>query len=166
MILRCTQKLLKASGATLSPEPAPSGDALEEWYANVVSLPFPGRSVVMFTHPGTLLTVVAPGRVLRTTVPVFHQRLPELLRRVWVPDSWIAGHAPTPEVHLAKTANRHVLGSMTDHAYTIWYHAELVSGQLNLDDLEMRVAETPMTCLSHSTPERALRKLMITGSPA
>ncbi len=166
MILRCTQKLLKASRATASPELPPSGGALEEWYSNVVSLPFPGRSAVMFTHPGTLLTVVASGRVLRTTVPVFHQRLPELLRRVGIPDSWTAGHAPTPEVHLAKTADRRVLGSMTDHAYTIWYHAELVSGQLNLDDLEMRVAETPMTYLSHSSPERAMRKLMSTGSPA
>jgi hypothetical protein len=162
MILRCTQKLLKASRAIAAPELPPSPGVLEEWYANVVSLPFPGHVAVMFTHTASLLTVIAPGRVLRTTVPVFHQRLPELLWRVGVSDRWIAIHAPSPELHLAKTADRRVVGSMTEFAYGIWNYAELINGQLNLDHIETRLAGTPMSYLRYGFPGRALLKLAAT----
>ncbi|HEU4558456.1 MAG TPA: hypothetical protein VFS20_11425 [Longimicrobium sp.] len=165
MILRCTQKLLKASGATAEPDPGVPVGVLGEWYANGVSLPFPGRSTVMFTHPGTLLTVVAPGRALRTTLPVFHQRLPGLLRRVGVPEEWISAHAPAGEVRLAKTADRRVLGSMTDFAYAIWYHAQVVSGEMNIDELERELAITPMSYLGHGSPDRAMLKLATSEIP-
>jgi hypothetical protein len=168
MLLRCTQRLLKASGTTPEEDPSPTDGLLGEWYANVAPLPFPGRSVVMFTHADTLLTVIAPGRVLRTTVPVFQQRLPALLRRLEIPEDWIAEHTPDEgEVRVGRTDSRSVLGSMTDLATGIWYGAEEAPSfdRLDLDELEQEIANRRVGFLRYATPLSAVRTLAST-SPA
>src|SRR5256885_2856364 len=93
IVVRATQRLLKSSRVTPEIDPPPADAPLAEWFANVVSLPFPGRMVVMYTSANTLLTLVAPGRVLRTTVPVFVRRLPALLQRLNLPEPWIASQS-------------------------------------------------------------------------
>lgn len=166
LLLRCTQRLLKASGTTPEEDPAPPAGPLCEWYANVAPLPFAGRWVVMFTHAQTLLTVIAPGRVLRTTVPVFQQRLPALLRRLEIPEDWIAEHAPREgEVRVACTDNRHVLGSMNDLANGIWCGADEAPSfdRLDLDALERELATTRLSFLVHGSPDDAMLRLARTG---
>jgi len=165
LLLRCTQRLLKASQATPEEDPAPAEGPLGEWYANVAPLPFAGRWVVMFTHAQTLLTVIAPGRVLRTTVPVFQQRLPELLRRLDVPEEWIAEHAPGeggPRV--ARTDDRRVLGSMNDLANGIWCVADEAPSfdRLDLGALEGELATTRLSFLGYASPGVAMQKLAST----
>lgn len=71
IVLRCTQRLLRVSKIVPGVEPPASTAALGEWYVNVVALPFRGRTLVAFVHSGTLLSVLAPGRVLGTTVPAW-----------------------------------------------------------------------------------------------
>ncbi|HYH79520.1 MAG TPA: hypothetical protein VEX86_06975 [Longimicrobium sp.] len=159
LLLRCTQRLLDASRTIPEQAPAPAEGLLGEWYANVAPLPFPGRWAVMFTHAQTLLTVVAPGRVLRTTVPVFRERLPALLRRLEIPEAWIAEHAPLDgEVRVARTDSRRVLGSMNDLASGIWYGADEAPSfdRLDLATLERDLATTPLTFLGHASPDRAM----------
>jgi hypothetical protein len=162
LLLRCTQRLLKASQTTPEEDPAPAEGPLGEWYANVAPLPFAGRWVVMFTHAQTLLTVIAPGRVLRTTVPVFQQRLPELLRRLGIPEEWIAEHAPGEcEARVARTDDRRVLGSMNDLANGIWCVADEAPSfdRLDLGALERELATTPLSFLGMGSPDRAMQKL-------
>jgi hypothetical protein len=159
-LLRCTQRLLKSSRVTPESEPLLPKGILGEWYANTVSLPFPGRSLVIFTSAKTLLTVVAPGRILRTTIPVFQKRLPILLKQLELAENWITLETGArSEVHVARTENRRVLGSMNDLAHAIWFHAlETPSfDRFDLDRLELQLAETPFSFLGMSSPERALR---------
>jgi|GEM_PF-1499446 len=169
LLIRCTQRLLKASKSTPEEDPAPAEGPLGEWYANVAPLPFAGRWVVMFTHAQTLLTVVAPGRVLRTTVPVFQQRLPELLRRLEIAEEWIAEHAPGEgEVRVARTDDRRVLGSMNDLANGIWYAADEAPSfdRLDLGALERELATTRLGFLGMGSPDRAMQKLASTAPAA
>ena len=162
IVLRFTQRLLKASGIRPVEEPPAPTAPLGEWYANIVSLPFWGRSLVVFVHRGTLLSVVAPGRVLGTTVPTFRQRLSRLLQRLEMPQDWVDAHtAALSGVCFARTASRSVLGTMNDIARQVWGDAGSVRSfdQVDLDWLEARLAEVPFGALRYRSPNDALSKL-------
>lgn len=165
MILRCTQKLLKASG--IQPEDVelePEG-LLGEWYATAVELPIRGRSVVMFTSASTLLTVVAPGRVLKSTLPVFRRRLPALLERLFVPSERIAREMSSlGDVRFAKTRDRQIVGCMTDLVNAIQGHAEYAEDP---DEFDLNVVEIALAgnlsrfrSPEYDTAERRLRRLV------
>jgi hypothetical protein len=139
------------SGVEPVPEPPAPTAALGEWYANAIALPFRGRSLVVFVQGTALLSVVAPGRVLGTTVPVFMQRLPLLLRRLELPQPWIESQAAAlTSLCFARTASRSVLGSMNDIAEQIRAEAEWARSfdRLDLDRLEERLAGVIFGALS------------------
>lgn len=183
VLLRATRRLLSASvgrkrgsglrgaGDLLSDGPLPEMGPLGTWYANVVALPYPGRSLVLFTAADTMLSVVAPGRSLRTTLPVFQRRVPVLLLRLGLPGAWIqARTGDLADVHIARagaqTVDRRVLGTMTDAAYQIRASAEAAGAfhRLDLDRLEDRLAQVPLGALrsersSHGFPADAVAEL-------
>ena len=143
IVLRCTQQLLRSSRIKPSVDPPQPTAALGEWYANSLSLPLRGRSLVLFTENQTLLSVLAPGRVLRTTVPIFQERAPALLRRLRVPESWISTEREEmQETAFARTASRSILGFMNDIRQHIWFAAaaEPSFEDLDLDALEVSLA--------------------------
>ena len=155
MILRCTQRLLKGIGFPIVADPPAPEAALGEWYANAVALPFTGRWLVMYTSASTLLTVVAPGRAVRTTLPVFRERLPRLLRRLGLPEEWVDAQArAVEEVFIARTNNRRVLGSMNELAYLVWFAAadHRAFQTLDLDGLELELADVPLSMLGYKDP--------------
>ena len=174
ILLQATRRLLKGSDA-LSGSDVPSVDGpLSMWYATTVPLPYPGRSVVLFSSAETLVSVVALGRSLRTTLPVFQQRVPRLLRRLRVPEAWIAARAADlAQVHVtragARTTDRRVLGTMTDLRHQVRADAAAVGAfdRLDLDAVEDGLAEVPLTILgtgrgvphSHGTPKEAIAAL-------
>jgi len=147
---------------------------LGTWYANVVALPYPGRSLVLFTAADTMLSVVASGRSLRTTLPVFRRRVPVLLLRLGLPGAWIQARADDlADVHVARaraqTLDRTVLGTMTDASYQIWAEAEAAGtfDRLDLDRVEDRLAQVPLGALrskrsSHGFPSDAVAELAST----
>ena len=172
VLIRGTRRLLAAStgrkGAPplLSGGPVPDVGPLGSWYANTVPLPYPGRSLVLFTAADTLLSVVAPGRSLRTTLPVFQSRVPLLLLRLGLPGAWIQARADAfADVHVARagaqTADRQVLGTMVDAAYLIRAEAEAVGGyeRFDLDLVEDRLAQVPLGALGYGRPADAVARL-------
>jgi len=162
MILRCTQKLLEASGSKPEEVEIEPEGLLGEWYANTVALPFRGRSVVMFTSASTLLTVVAPGKVLRTTVPVFRERLPALLHRIGLPAEWVARQRiGLDEVRVTKTRDRHVLGCMNDLAYMLQIHTEDDHSfdRIDWDGLENRLSRNLLSYQGYEPADRRLYRL-------
>jgi hypothetical protein len=166
MILRCTQRILKGTAHPVEAEPPPPDVPLGEWYVNAVPLPFRGRGAVMYTSSTTLLTVLASGRTLRTTLPVFQARLPGLLESLDLPAEWVAPHATAArEVRIARTASRRVLGSMTDLAWLLQGYAERWSSfdDVDLGWLELRLAEPPMSMLDYN-PRAAVETLAL-GAP-
>lgn len=167
MILRCTQRILKSARLAVESDPPPPDAPLGEWYVNVVPLPFRGRSAVMYTSADTLLTVLAFGRSLRTTLPVFQARLPGLLESLDLPAGWVAPHAAAArEVRVARTDNRRVLGSMTDFAYLVWSYVErwAVFEEVDLGWVELQLADAPMSMLSYLNPRAAVETLVF-GAP-
>ena len=169
--LRGTRRLLKGASALLSDGPVPEVGPLGTWYANTVALPYPGRSLVLFTAADTMLSVVASGRSLRTTLPVFRRRVPVLLLRLGLPGEWIQARAyDLADVHVARagaqTLDRTVLGTMTDASHQIWAEAQAAGtfDGLDLDRVEDRLAEVPLGALrsersSHGFPSDAVAEL-------
>ena len=171
ILLRGTRRLLKGASALLSDGPPPEVGPLGTWYANTVALPYPGRSLVLFTAADTMLSVVASGRSLRTTLPVFRRRVPVLLLRLGLPGEWIQARADDlADVHVARagaqTVDRTVLGTMTDTSYQIWAEAEAAGTfeRLDLDRVEDGLAQVPLGALrsersSHGFPADAVAEL-------
>jgi hypothetical protein len=132
VILRCANKLLAVIGAPLT-DPAPAPDA-EDWYANL--LWSDRRKCLLLTHSGTLFTifeasVTASG--LRATRPLITGLISRELRREDLPPATF-GPLDQQEFLLAKTADRSVLGWMTDMAL-LCQHAIAGPGGLARTDL-------------------------------
>ena len=171
ILIRGTRKLLKGTRGLLSDGPLPEVGPLGTWYANPVPLPYPGRSLVLFTAADTMLSVVAPGRSLRTTLPVFQRRVPALLLRLGLPGAWIQARADAlADVYVARaearSVDRMVLGTMTDASYQIRAEAAAAGAfeRLDLDRVEDGLAETPLGALrsaqsSHGFPADAVAYL-------
>ncbi|OZC01388.1 DUF6933 domain-containing protein [Rubricoccus marinus] len=143
----------------LAPGPPPEVGSLGTWYANVVPLPYPGRSVVLFMAADAMLSVVAPGRSLGTTLPVFQHRVPRLLHRLGLPEAWAEAKArDLADIHIARagaeTLDRRVLGTMNDAAVQIRYDAEAAGAfeRLDLDAVEDGLADVPLGALGYSSP--------------
>jgi hypothetical protein len=163
IILRCTGRLVKASKVVLVDDPPASTAPLGEWYANVLHLPFRGRSLVLFVHNPSRLAIVAPGRTLRPTLPVFRVRLPRLLSRLGVPEPKIRRQQEDMEdVVLAATVDRSLLGSMTDMARCLRLIAERVDGPAAFDPdmIEDYLVEMPSLAAGHS-PDTWIRENLV-----
>lgn len=170
VLVRATRCLLSAgrgrqgADALLSDAPVPDVGPLGTWFANVVALPYPGRCLVLFTAADTLLSVVAPGRSLQTTTPVFQRRAPLLLLRLGLPGAWVQAQADSlASVHIARArvADRRVLGTMIDAAYQIRAEAEVAGSfdRLDLDQVEDRLADVPLSAIGYGRPAGAVATL-------
>jgi hypothetical protein len=179
--IRCTRKLLKRLGGQPSKaashkppvqvpfaqvpfaqEPAASTTLLGDWYANVVSLPFRGKSVAMFVNASTLLTVLIPGRGAQRLLPVFRERTLALLQKIGLPKGCIEKEArEMADLQLARTKSRSVLGSMNDMALSIQLLAERQASaeEVDWDAAEMRFAEWMHGPLEYRYPKEVAAEL-------
>lgn len=105
-------------------ENKPSSDGrLGEWYANVKSLPFRGKSVGIFFNVNTYLTILVPGKGARKMLPEFVERTGRLLQRLGVPQPLIDEEVEAmQEIRLLKTDSRSILGSMNDIGHHLDAH--------------------------------------------
>jgi len=83
MIIRATKKLLNTSGI----KPVKNVNELDaplpgEWYAGLVSTGRQGKLLIHFLHSSTKLSILCPGKSLNKALPVFPERLEQLLRRL------------------------------------------------------------------------------------
>jgi len=144
LYLRCTQKLLKRMKG---PDPLPEGDPgsdnrLGDWYANVKSLPFRGKSVVIFFNVNSFITIFVPGNGTRKMLPQFVDRTGRLLQRLGIPQPLIDEEMKAmQEIRLLKTDSRSILGSMNDVGHhidaTIDYHRIESADQIDWDRQEL-----------------------------
>jgi len=106
------------------PESEPTSDGrLGEWYANVKSLPFRGKSVVIFFNVNTYITIFVTGNGTRKMLPEFVDRTGRLLQRLGVPQHLIEQETDAmQEIRLLKTDSRSILGSMNDIVHHLDAH--------------------------------------------
>ena len=127
MILRCTAKMLSLLGirAAALVDSAPSDD---DWYVNVLWID--RRKCLLLTHAGTLFPVfVADVRKadLQPIGPYVVSLVEEHLRSEGLAADAL-GTLDPEDVHLAKTANRSILGVMNDAAVHARYRVEAMGG--------------------------------------
>lgn len=162
ILIRCTQRLLKGNAVPVDPDPVAPEAPLSEWYANAVPLPFPGRWMVLYTEAHTLLTVLAPGRSLKATLPGFRKRLGPLLRALELPEAWIAERVAAAEsATFARTADRSVISTMNQLAQDLrWFAAEVPSFEkLRIEELEWRATINPNGIRAYAQPMNMVRAL-------
>jgi len=133
-MLRCTARLLKLLGPpTLGVgDPSPT-----DWYANLVWVQ--GRKCLLVTHAGTLFSVFAPDvRVadLRLLGGFLVPRIADQLRAEGFEEDAL-GELDAAATTIAKTADRRVLGCMTDQALLCEFTAADSGGLDRLDMVDL-----------------------------
>ena len=160
--LRCTRKLLDRINKPIMADPVPSTSLLGDWYANVISLPLPVRSVVIFTSEPTRLTAIVPGRGRTRTTADFQERVVDLLHRLGLPSQCIEREAEAlADVQVARTISRSVLGSMNDIAWQIRVRVEMSETYqaFSLEAMEMELSMLLHSPLKYRRPIDIAREL-------
>lgn len=114
MILRCTKKLLDVIRPEQLAAPEPDGD---DWYANLLVLD--RRKCLLLTHAETLFTIFEPD-VRASDLRAAHNLVAELIERELLAEALPPGSfgsLRTEPLHIAKTADRSLLGCMNDMAF-------------------------------------------------
>ncbi len=156
LTIRCTQKLLRKKLGPLAEESDSISSALGEWHANLVRLS--KTPVVLCVNDRTLLAVLLPGKDFPNLFSVFRTRLIRRLERLGVRAEDITLETAAMEhIRAERTNSRSVLGSMNDFANQLkWYVAEGFDFP-RAEDLEDRLAESPMSALNYESPDDAAR---------
>jgi hypothetical protein len=116
VILRCTQKLLAIVGRGLALPPAPAPDG-EDWYGNLLWLD--GRKCLLLTHAATLFTALQAD-VTAASLRSTHRLVTEVIARELAGEALPAdtfGDLDGQSLLLARTADRSVVGCMSDMAF-------------------------------------------------
>lgn len=127
------------------------------WYATVLRWRRPAALLVNEQTLLPLITPLAPAATLLSRLP---DALVELLDAHRVPAPLIrAERMHASEQRLAPTANRSVIGVMTEFAFLADHHR---ADQTGLLDLSLRLAETPCSPLyeRNTSPDRELAALI------
>jgi hypothetical protein len=132
-VLRCTAKMLQLLDMKPAPPPSPAV-AQDDWYLDQLWLD--GRKAILLTHARTLFSVVVPGVRKAEIVPIGRfvaGQITEALRAEALPPSTFGDLSPDA-LCFTKTADRSVLGCMTDMAF-ICRQAIVEAGGLDRCDM-------------------------------
>lgn len=145
-VIRCSQKLLKRLRLPpASVEPAPSGNPLGEWCADIDFIDREPYVLLMNATTGAVL--VLPGRA--ADLKRLHEMAAEQLRFLFAAcdvdgalveaelDAWRLPPAFT------RNSNRSLVSSMNQRKYEAW--AQFAHGRLSAFEVALRMLETPFT---------------------
>lgn len=159
--LHCTKKLLDRIKIAPGASSLPPTTGLGNWYATAL---FWKPQVALLVNERTLLPVLMPLASSATLAARFPHELAAVLRAHGASQAFLDSEvAAMSEVHVAKTANRSVVGTMNEFAFL----AEAYREHLETSDLfvlSMRLADTPCGAIKHNSPDRLLKELL--GSSA
>ena len=114
-MLRCTAKVLALLGVS---EPAIGGACEQDWYAHLIRID--RRKCLLVTHVGTLFSVFMPNVTaagLRPIGPPVVSAIQAALQAEHLPIDTL-GELDPWQVAVAKTADRRILGTINDLAFT------------------------------------------------
>ena len=137
----------------------PATTRLGDWYANL--LVHHRRKVVLFASELTLLPVLIAAPAIATLIPRFGDALAKLLVAIGVdePDAR-AELGEMESVSFARTANRRVLGSMSDFAWLL----DGAPADETLFNAAIRLADAPCSPIGWATPRSATVALFASKS--
>jgi hypothetical protein len=153
--VRCTKRLLKHLGLTPRLEDSTPTTRLGDWYGNLLFAP--EGPIVLFASERSLLPVIVPASTVSAVFPWFLEATAGMLHAVGVPGSAIRAELrEMSDVHIGRTRNRRILGSMNDFMTLIdayWDH------ETTLQDLALRVSQSPSGPIGMDSPSRFTRDL-------
>lgn len=140
--LRRTQKLATTLSVS-SPDPPPSTTALGDWYVNRFIVD--RKPLLLLLSSRSLLPILLPARDLRSLPARLCDVVGQRLRRFGIDSRLIQAElAAMRPVHVAKTADRSVVGIMVDFANMTPYHLDAGAwDETTLPFAEARLTETP-----------------------
>lgn len=169
MIFRCTLKLRRTLGLRdrdLLVEPANGMVDLAEWYSNLVVLA--RQRCWLFTHALSLFSFLVPAD-RKVTLAIFGDAFRDGLRANLVAEDFSSHECSRllwagPD-SFCRARDRHVLGSMTDHAICCAFHVGYLRGLNHIGFLELshRLNEAPMRHIGMRPATEALRELLRAG---
>jgi hypothetical protein len=137
MILRCTGKLLKE--LRRQPEEIESSSEAASWHANLLIIE--RRKCVLFIHDPSYFSVFVAGLKrpdFDHIEQVFGEALFHSLRLAEFSQGQIESLLDSAqEMHVAKTNNRSLLGSMNDLTYQINYFIEMEGGLAQVPEVKL-----------------------------
>ena len=157
-VVLATKKVLDRCGGP-SRSDGPTTTALGDWYATAL---FWKPQVALFVNEPTRLPVFVPLAPAVTLVPRFVTHLGAVLAGHGLDPRFIDSELDEMSEHgLAKTANRSVVGTMTEFSFLAEVHREH-DGAGDLLALSLRLARTPCGPLrsGHGFPDRELKALV------
>jgi hypothetical protein len=163
--LRCTRRLLKYLDIAPDETPNPPTGALGDWYANLV--PTVAGNLIIFVNERTLLTVAIPEWEVGNLVPLFRDRVFNLLVTIGISvEAAIREVSHLEPVQFGKTASRSVVGSMNDIAwqYQVMAEAGRKGGSLSLSEAEEELSRMPCKPLGYRYPSDIARELLRGGT--
>lgn len=156
LVVHGTRKFLDRTGGVTVDRDTASTTRLGSWYATVL---FWRPQAVLLVNESTLLPLLMPFAPAASLL----DRLPASMREVFeahdLDEAFIEAEVTDARpVELAKTADRSVLGVVTDFARLAGWWREDPDGPADLLGLSLRLAEVPTGPLydSHVTPSGAL----------
>ena len=159
--LRCTQKLRTYLGVVPVDTPEPTTATLGDWYGNLV--PTLSGDLIIFVDEKTLLTIAIPVWESKNLVPLFCNRVANMLGMIGVhPKDVAAELSHYDQVQYSKTASRSVLGSLNDFAwhYQIMADEAKSTSDLSLSKAELKLSQIPCKPLDYRFPSEVAKELL------
>ena len=155
--LRCTRKLLRRiPDGPLGDDTAPT-TLLGDWYANLLFLR--PQQIVLCISERTLLPLILPAKDARYLVGRLVEKLPEVLSALGINATAIRRETGAMQTSIiGPTRDRRVLGSLNELVFQLEHQIRFLPG-LSPFEYSMRLAETPMSLIAYSSPDRATQAL-------
>ncbi len=166
LVLRCTQKVIKAAGLTTSDiAPPQTLGYLGAWYCNIVSIR--GSYCLFFTHETTLYShalLKIKKQTVRDITSAFRESLKHNLLFEGFNSVTLTNYLQHNEKCVfTKTCSRRVLGSMNDlvHMLAGYLEEQPLIGEQTLLRIIQQVNTTPMSMLDMNSGIHAMRRLLM-----
>lgn len=155
--LHCTQKLRDRLRRPLTDRPQPASTALGNWYATAL---FWKPQLALLVNERTLLPVLMPLAPAVSLPDRAGQEIACALARHSVdPDFIVREAAAMIDVEIAKTSNRHVVGTMNEFVF----EASVYREHAGIGDpvaLALRLAQTPCSAIGYDSPANLLQQIV------
>lgn len=139
MIFRPTRKLLTSN--KIKPEEIQPNEinTLNEWLISSASTTFKGKTLLIFIHAPSFMTVVVEGKSILKKIPEFETRLIKLLQRSCFPEKLIDDFKKNLQpLKFATNTNKSYIGRTVNFVQTVedFCSTYYDYSELDLDDIE------------------------------
>ena len=157
VILRCTRQLLLRLNQFDDAPLAESTTRLGDWYGNVLHMG--RRHALIFISERSRLPVLIPIRDAKRLPTVFPDAVCRMLGGVGVPAEDVEDErSRMSESTYSRTKNRSLLGTLNDMSFGARVHF-ITDRHDSLEDIALRLAETPILPLDGACPIDLTRSL-------